>query len=413
MNKVDFDLVIIGAGPAGSVAAINLLNQGYRVLLIDKAKFPRDKPCGGGISIRLLERFPYLIGDLKRISVNYVRRIRLESPSGYVVTASRSDPLYLMIRRCDFDTMLVEICKRGGITVRESMMITKILYKPDYVEIVARDGTVMRAKMIIGADSVNSVVAKSAGLIRTWSPEQVALDMMEETSYANLNFNARDTMHVYYGFQKAIGYGYIFPKENHINLGVGFLLSFFKERIGGRPYKSHCAFVDFLIREKIVKGESHPENFMAYLIPVGGPLQRTYADRTLLCGDAAGFVNAFTAEGIYYAMVSGELAAKTALASLSRDIYSRDFLAQYQGLWEKEFGNELRSAVKIQKILFADMSRIDRVVKAAAQNKRLGSLLTDFATGNLDYSTLKKKLLFHFFGFYLKYKIRKYVPWKY
>src|SRR4029079_18965485 len=113
----------------------------------------------------------------------------------------------------------------------------------------------------------------------------------------------------------AHGYAYIFPKVAHVNVGIGYLLSYFRERVGRPPYEMQREFVAYLRGRGMVEGESHRRFFTPFLIPVGGPLRTTAAGRVLLTGDAGGFVNGFSAEGIYYAMVTGELAASAILAS--------------------------------------------------------------------------------------------------
>src|SRR5215813_8902831 len=108
-----YDVIIIGGGPAGSTAAINLAGSGASVLLLDRARFPRIKPCGGGISYRVYRRFPYLNHIFNTVPVNFVHRVFLESPSGHSVQTESCEPLYAMIRRCEFDTALVEACRSG------------------------------------------------------------------------------------------------------------------------------------------------------------------------------------------------------------------------------------------------------------------------------------------------------------
>lgn len=106
-----FDVIVAGAGPAGATAAKLLGAAGVSTLLIDKSAFPRDKPCGGGISARALERFSYLRSALDRIPASWVSKVHFESPSGFVVDYRSADPLYLMIRRCEFDNLLFSLAR--------------------------------------------------------------------------------------------------------------------------------------------------------------------------------------------------------------------------------------------------------------------------------------------------------------
>src|SRR4029077_2193908 len=111
----------------------------------------------------------------------------------------------------------------------------------------------------------------------------------------------------------AEGYAYIFPKRDHVNIGIGYVLSHYREAVDAAPYDLQRRFLAALRDRGIVAGDSVRKNFTPFLIPVGGPLRRPGRGRVLLAGDAGGFVNGFTAEGIFYAMVSGELAAVAVL----------------------------------------------------------------------------------------------------
>jgi flavin-dependent dehydrogenase len=141
-------------------------------------------------------------------------------------------------------------------------------------------------------------------------------------------------------------------------------------------------------------------------LPIGGPLARTSTDRVLLAGDAGGFVNAFTAEGIYYAMVSGELAAQSAIDAVKAKRFDRVQLASYDRAWGREIGDELRKSVHIQRLLLADPGRVDRMVLAASRNPALADLLARYATGALQYGEFKRSLLARAFPIYLREKMQ-------
>src|SRR5438093_908088 len=110
----DAAVLVVGAGPAGATAARTLAQGGVRVLLVDRAAFPRNKPCGGGISIRVLRRFPYLKRELSRIPTHGVSRLQLEGPEGDSTTIESDVPAALMVRRLDFDALLVSLAIDAG-----------------------------------------------------------------------------------------------------------------------------------------------------------------------------------------------------------------------------------------------------------------------------------------------------------
>src|ERR1700694_1074303 len=106
-----FDVIVVGGGPAGATAAKVLGDAGVSTLLLDKSAFPRDKPCGGGISARVLNRFPYLGNALANIPVNWVTKVYFESPAGFAVDYQSDHPIYLMIRRSEFDNLLFSLAR--------------------------------------------------------------------------------------------------------------------------------------------------------------------------------------------------------------------------------------------------------------------------------------------------------------
>jgi geranylgeranyl reductase family protein len=401
-----YDVVIVGGGPGGAVAGITLVDCGYRVLLIDRAAFPRVKPCGGGISYRVYKRFGYLSKVLSSVPTNLVQRVVLESPSGLTVEAIDAEPLYAMVRRYEFDAALLQQCKQGGIEVREGCDVTRVNVERDGVVLTTNTGEQIRAELVIGADGVSSAVAVHSGLRRNWPQEKVAIDTTEETPLAQLS-TRKDTMYVYYGFEGGYGYAYVFPKPEHVNLGVGYLVSYYRSKIKGPMEQQHELFVDSLKRGGVATGSSDLSNFHSYLLPVGGPLQHISTERILLVGDAAGFVNGFTAEGIYYAMVSGEHAGRAALAALKRRDFSAASLQEYDSACLGEIGQELRKSVSIQKRLLQYPRRIDKIVDLARKNDELRTLFTDFVVGKISYSEFKWRVIPRALPFYISYKAAK------
>jgi flavin-dependent dehydrogenase len=225
---------------------------------------------------------------------------------------------------------------------------------------------------------------------------------MEETPRAALRDLDPSTLWVAYGYSPTSeagslksdarsvpeGYAYIFPKRDHVNIGIGYVLSYYRESVDESPYELQRAFVDRLRARGIVAGESVRRNFTPFLIPVGGPLKKPGRGRVLLAGDAGGFVNGFTAEGIFYAMVSGELAAKTVIESASPATLAR----RYKAACDYEIGAELRDSVLIQRYLFADRRRIAGVI-GGANREPATRLILEFAAGRRSYRDVRLRLL--------------------
>ena len=401
----------MGAGPAGSTAAKFLGEAGVSTLLLDKSEFPRDKPCGGGISARVIQRFPYLEAALANIPVNWVNKVYFESPGGFAVNYQSAHPLYLMIRRCEFDNLLFSLARKH-VQFRASALVRKVAAGPDRAVVTADVGGETKdyeCKLVLGCDGANSIVARSSGLRSGSIQNEYAIDMMEETPYEELNLADRDRMYIYYRIRSHYGYGYVFPKTSHVNLGVGFKLDYYLSKLRGEHYAHHSSFIGDLASKQLVAGKSNRGNFRAFPLPISGPLARTYAERVLLSGDAGGFVNALTAEGIYFAMVSGAHAAQIAIAAVKAGDFKSRTLARYQQSWKQEVGLELDKSVRFQKLLLSDSSRIDRVVKAAGRNPMLADLLARYATGSLAHDQFKRALIRRALPMYVREKARELV----
>jgi geranylgeranyl reductase family protein len=392
-------VIVVGAGPAGATAARVLAAAGIPVQLLDRAAFPRNKPCGGGISLRVLKRFPALERELPRIATHTISRIHLEGPGGESAVIESDGPVALMIRRVEFDALLVSLAVEAGAELVSGADIVQAREHADRVILSARDGRRYEAPLVVAADGVHSVVARRLGLNPGWAASAVALDMMEESPRDVLREVDPSTLWVAYGCNPGTsrpvkgnnapeGYAYVFPKRDHVNVGIGFVLAHYRQAIDAAPYDLQRRFVSCLRDRGIVAGESTRKHFTPFLVPVGGPLRAPARGRVLLAGDAGGFVNGVTAEGIYYAMVSGDLAAKAVLGPGGVSTVAR----RYRRACADEMGAELRDSVHLQRYLFADRRRIARVIGGANREQAISRLILDFAAGRRSYRDLRRRL---------------------
>jgi geranylgeranyl reductase family protein len=392
------DVLVVGAGPAGSAAARALSLGGARVRLLERARFPRNKPCGGGITTRALKRFPHLPAVLDAIPTRYISRLYLEGPSSRGVVLTSPTPAVVTVRRVDFDQALARLAVEAGAELIEGAWVSAVAADGDGARVTTRDGREFRADYLVAADGVNGIITRRLGLDPGWSESSIALDVMEETPTERLRALDPDTLWVSYGQLGADGYGYIFPKRDHTNVGIGCLRSSFRQSVAIPPFEMQQRFVSELRRRGLVDGGANREDFTPFHLPLGGPIPVTARDRALVAGDAAGFVNAYTGEGIYYAMVSGELAARAILDDAAFDDPRRGTTAanRYVRAWRREIGGELRDSLLIQKYLFRDAARIDGVVAGAGVHREVGDAIIAYVMGELSYREARRFLIRRF-----------------
>ena len=291
------DVLIVGAGPAGSVTAIRLARAGARVLLVDKARFPRDKPCGGGLTGRALKHLPC---DVAPVVEHVVDRMVVRAGYGGKVARSSRDPLIMMTQRRRLDLHLAEQAAAAGADFRDGTQVEELEIGDGGVS--ARvDGSKVRAAYLVGADGANGVVARHAGLgggiLRGVALEgNVRWETLPREPY---DATAWVELGVVSG-----GYGWVFPKGDHANLGVGGWMS------EGPLLRAH---LDRLANAHGVE-PSALESVRGHRLPMrelGAPAAR---GRVLLVGDAAGLVDPLSGDGMYEALVSAKLAAEAVLA---------------------------------------------------------------------------------------------------
>ena len=287
-----FDAIVVGAGPAGSTTAYRLARSGTSVLLIDKARFPRDKPCGGGVTGRAAALLPFSLEpvvedvvDRLEIGLSYARRFERRSEK----------PLIYMTRRAALDAFLVERAREAGADFRDGTKVTEVELRAEDVLVRTKDWT-GTGRVVIGADGTNGVTARALGC----EGARVHLVALE----ADLSHDAVDRER-YRG--KAVlqlgavpgGYGWIFPKADHVNVGVGGW------ETEGPRLRSHLAA---LVDGYGLDGGSL-ENVRGYRLPLRAAGDRLANGRGLVVGDAAGLVDPLTGDGMYEAFLSARLAA--------------------------------------------------------------------------------------------------------
>lgn len=347
---MDYEVVIVGAGPSGATAAKTLAEQSISVLLLDKDFFPRDKPCGGGLPLRTLSRFHY-IKDGPAIE-SYTYGGTVYSPSlTYQTLIKKTEPVIAMIVRSKFDHELVQLSIDKGATFRDNTRVTDIKIHKDHALVHLNNGSSITTELIIGADGFHSTVAQKTGLIPIKRNKGICIlkEFQLEKEVINELYTTDHLCHIHSKFQGIKGYGWVFPKQNHVNVGiVSYDTREEREQKQINIRKIFSDYLNQLSKKKIIPSHITIDHAKGGVLPVQ-PLPKTYASRVLLCGDAAGLINPISGEGIYYALVSGELAGYVASDSIRKKDTTEPFLSTYEKRWKQDFGKEIKLFLRSKK----------------------------------------------------------------
>jgi geranylgeranyl reductase family protein len=390
-----YDVAVIGAGPAGTIAAKLCAEQGLKTVLVEKQSIPRIKPCGGGISVKALRLIKESIPD-SLIEQN-VMGFRFFSKSLDSVELRATIPIGISTSRDKFDAFLVGLAVDSGSELVQSNPLIDISMEKDGIFCKLKKNRLFRTSLIVGADGANSIVAQKTGIRQKWAASEVGLCLETSMPLDKEEMKQFDPeIFELYFTDIPLGYGWFFPKKASVSLGIGGAIQYLH-----RPLELLANFCKTL--SDLKKLDLHISSFHAHLAPAGGFRRKTVSDRVMLTGDAAGFIDPFTGEGIYYAMRSGQFAAKACIEAIEKSSFEANFLTkQYAKACEDDFGKDLRVALKIA---YRIHNHFDTFFNALQQSSS-GSW-ADLACGNTTYSVLQKKLLPKLLLHMVKRKIQK------
>ncbi len=302
-----YDVIVIGAGPAGATLGYELGRSGLTVLILEKEKLPRYKPCAGGITRRAASLLNF---DISSVTEGTAYGARITYQLSDECIKRHKEPLLYTVMRSKFDHFLVQKAQEEGAMVRDGVRANHIEITDSAVEVMTSVGT-FTAKIVAGADGAKGMVAKNIGLI---GDAEHNLAIQQEVYIAANKLTDWDSLVWLDIGHIPGGYGWVFPKNDHLSVGVGGPIHFSKRL---KPYL-----------ERILHhlGDYQVANSTGHLMPVrkrGMAIQRGNA---LLLGDAAALVHPLTGEGIYYAIRSAQLAAPVIASTLQNNtIDLRDY----------------------------------------------------------------------------------------
>ncbi|MDH7516925.1 MAG: NAD(P)/FAD-dependent oxidoreductase [Candidatus Thermoplasmatota archaeon] len=362
MKKKIEDIIIVGGGPAGSYLGWLLAKNGLHPIIFDHSH-PREKPCGGGISVLALEKFPFLndVPEPKNLDFDF----GLISPTGISVMTSGKKGSWSLSRLILDKYILDKAIEYGCRLIPERVINVKI--KENVWHIKTREAE-YQAKIIIGADGVNSIVRKK--ILGPIPKEHLGLcygcfatsDKKEPTSVKFL--------------KNKQGYAWCFPRHDHLSIGVG--TSSLKTKDIKKIFKEFQTTYYPKIKILSTWGATIPniKNDDFFKLPCSG-------ENWILIGDAAGHVDSATGEGITYALWSAELAAK---AIIENDPKSFD------RLWRNAYGNMLAESCKMREI-FYNPFLLEYTIRLANKSKTLSTLLYEFMTNQIPSKDLMKRII--------------------
>lgn len=322
------DVIIIGAGPAGCMAGYHLAEAGLDVLIIEKASFPRRKVCGGGLTQRAFHEIPFDISPVIHHQINWGY---LSFGGREVAEIGHDKPIAYLVDRASFDNFLLENAVQHGAACALGERFLSLSKKDGYINVNTNKG-VYACRYLIGAGGVHSQVAKSLDLCQSRSLSlayEARLELPKNRSNPPINTITFDFGTLLWG------YGWIFPKRDHINAGV------FRSFPGKRTSKRQL--VRFIQQHPRLR-QLAVRDIRAYPGPLGGKAQILNKDNTLLVGDAANLVDPWLGEGLYYAIASGRMAAESIIVS---ERENREDLSHYSSLIHSTFTPQFISARKL------------------------------------------------------------------
>jgi geranylgeranyl reductase family protein len=367
--KQNYDVIVVGAGPAGATLAYELVRSGIDVLLLDKERLPRYKCCAGGLTRRAAKLLDF---DISQVVEDTVYEITFAFNLDRAFLREHSEALIYTVMRDTFDQLLVQKAQRLGAVLIEGQKVAGIQVSPEQIEIATAD-SVFHCRLVVGADGAYSIVARELNMKRRI--EYLAAMESEITVAEKDLARWKSRVQIDLGIIPA-GYAWVFPKRDHLSIGAGCRAS--RARNLNRYYQRFLNSLNI--------GDYTVARSGSHLIPTCTEGRLVWQDRALLLGDAAGLTDPLTGEGIYYAIRSAQLAAPVIKNYLTK---AEGELQDYQQLVEEKIMSELRIARTLSKY-FIHFPRL--VFRMLSKSDGVWTAERDVMLGKTDYSSVKEKV---------------------
>jgi geranylgeranyl reductase family protein len=364
--KQSCDVTIVGAGPAGATLAYELAKRGIGVLLLEKERLPRYKCCAGGVTSKAARLLDF---DISKVAEDVIHEASFTFDLGTPYLGQHSQPLMYTVMRNKFDYLLVKKAQQVGAMLVDGQKVTQVQVSGDWVDISTADN-VFRSRLVVGADGAYGVVARQLGMrtsieCLTGIESEIVVPEEELAKW-------KSRVQIDLGCIPR-GYAWVFPKRDHLSIGVGCLASKTRDL-----HAHHQKFLNSLNMSNytIARSSSH-------LIPTCTKGKLVWQNKALLLGDAAGLADPLTGEGIYNAIQSAQLAAPVIEDSLVR---GKVRLQDYQEIVERKIMSELKMARTLSKIfvLFPHLA-----FEMFNQSDEVWRAVCSLMFGEIDYTAIK------------------------
>ena len=377
MKTEETDILVIGAGPAGLIAAREAATRRADVVVLEEhEEIGKPCHCAGLLSLKGLERLG-APADGAYVQ-NKVRGARFFSPSGLTFTIEKNEPVACVIDRSIFDRFLAQKTAEAGARISLNEQ-TKSIERGEKETEIQSENKKFHAKMVIDAEGASSRILKDAGL------KPINYDSLVSGIQCDLENVGVDPEYVELHFGNKTApkfFAWVIPlSENKARVGLGCKGESPKERLD-----------EFVRRRFGIEKNLGREDIRSGLIITGGPVDRTFSDRFLVVGDAAGQVKPTTGGGVILGGICASIAGRIAAEAVERGNFSSSFLSQYEDLWRNELGKDFRSMLLARKVVnrLSDKA-VDKLFNAVVEENLQGIFS---AEGDIDFqSTVILKML--------------------
>jgi digeranylgeranylglycerophospholipid reductase len=331
-----YDVIVVGAGPAGLTAARSISKKGFKVAIFEKERHLSVKPCGEAVSKTTLDES--LVTLSKEVIVQDIKQAAVYAPNGNKVVIEEGNSSGYVLNKKMFLQCLAEKAVEAGTDIFMNRKVVDVKRKMGLIVVKTRGGE-WTSNLILGADGFTSIVSKQFGFEKNRRRELISC-----LQYVMVNCNLDDTQttEFYLGEKVApLGYVWIFPKgEKRANVGLG---------VRGTPAKP---YLDKFINEHAnIFSKAQITGIEAAPVTISGLLDKIVDDNVMLIGEAAGQVIPLTGGGIHASIVGGRMAGETAIEALEKENLSKKILTGYVEKYQKNWGKRIKDSQKALSVL--------------------------------------------------------------